>query len=213
MLIGPSTLLIQPTLKTSDITDRHLQDPTMSTPQPPVRNQGSGDSILPWVQQTNPAPPSTSQSPNQLPPEVQQSQQPGSQPRPRQPTLTEVAQTIKPSDFLTFHQAPCSRTGLLTGIGAGAAVGAVRWIMGLPIPRAANWAVGTGALAAMGQYEYCQFRRRQEREKVKRVVEVYAAKQAQEKREKEEAGRRERERIAKEEEERGRRRESWWRVW
>ncbi|KAK4122059.1 cytochrome oxidase biogenesis protein, Cox20 subunit [Parathielavia appendiculata] len=183
----------------------------MSTPQPPARDQGPADSTPPWVQGTNAPPPSTFQFSTQQPPEIQQPQQPGAKPRPRQPTLTEAVQTIKPSDFLTFHQAPCSRTGLLTGIGTGAAVGVMRWIMGLPIPRAANWAVGTGALAAMGQYEYCQFRRRQEREKVKRVVEVYAAKQAREKREKEEAERKERERIAKEEEER--RRTSWWRFW
>lgn len=118
--------------------------------------------------------------------------------------------TIKPSDFLTFHQAPCARTGLLTGIGAGVTVGAMRWIMGLPVPRAANWAVGTGVLGAIGQYEYCQFRRHQEREKVKRVVEVYAAKQ---KKEKEEEERREREKAlarAKEEEDK---RRKWWRFW
>jgi cytochrome c oxidase assembly protein subunit 20 len=90
--------------------------------------------------------------------------------------------------------------------------------MGLPIPRAANWAVGTGALAAIGQYEYCQFQRRQEREKVKRVVEVYGRHQ-QAQRAKEEAERRaareqeEKARLEKEEEERRRKGRSWWRLW
>ncbi|KAK4040814.1 hypothetical protein C8A01DRAFT_15371 [Parachaetomium inaequale] len=181
----------------------------MSTPQSPPGDNGPADPTRPWLQQTD-ASPSTSAS---QPPPPQQPQKPtAGQPRPRQPpTLTDAVQTIKPADFLTFHQAPCSRTGLLTGIGAGAAVGAIRWIMGLPIPRAANWAVGTGVLAAVGQYEYCQLRRQQEREKVKRVVEVYAAKQAREKREKEEEERRVREGEAKRKEEEERRR--GWRFW
>lgn len=91
-------------------------------------------------------------------------------------------------------------------------MGALRWVMGLPIPKAANWAVGTGALAAMGQYEYCQWQRRQEREKMKRVVEVYAAKTARERREKEaeERRKREEERARVEEERRGR---GWWKFW
>ncbi|KAL2135305.1 hypothetical protein VTI74DRAFT_9073 [Chaetomium olivicolor] len=177
----------------------------MSTPTP-TRDQGPADPSRPWVQQTEA--PSQPQPP--LPPQPQPPTQQQQQPQ-RPPTLTEAVQTIKPSDFLTFHQAPCSRTGLLTGIGAGASIGAIRWIMGLPIPKAANWAVGSGALAAIGQYEYCQFRRRQEREKVKRVVEVYAAKQAREKREKEEEERRAREEQKRREEEE--RRKGWWRFW
>ncbi|KAG7294128.1 hypothetical protein NEMBOFW57_004192 [Staphylotrichum longicolle] len=80
--------------------------------------------------------------------------------------------------------------------------------MGLPIPRAANWAVGTGTLAAVLEYEYCQLKRRQEREKVKRVVEVYAAKQVRE-REEEAARRRERERAEQE----AREKKAWWRFW
>ncbi|KAL2151113.1 hypothetical protein VTH82DRAFT_6211 [Thermothelomyces myriococcoides] len=145
----------------------------MSTQQPPSRSHAPADPTRSWIQQTDEAPPSsTSQSPPPVPLPPPNTQTDDQQPRARQPTLAEAVQTIKPSDFLTFHQAPCARTGLLTGIGAGGAVGALRWIMGLPVPRAANWAVGAGVLGAIGQYEYCQFRRRQEREKVKRVVEV-----------------------------------------
>jgi cytochrome c oxidase assembly protein subunit 20 len=84
--------------------------------------------------------------------------------------------------------------------------------MGLPVPRAANWAVGAGALAALGQYEYCQLKRRQEREKVKRVVEVYAAKQVRERREEEERKAREeveRRRVEEEGEKKG----GGWRFW
>ncbi|KAL2260304.1 hypothetical protein VTK26DRAFT_5726 [Humicola hyalothermophila] len=187
----------------------------MSTSDSPSRDQLPADPNRSWAHQPgapNPSqpPPPNPDSQNQ-PQQPPTSQKPGGAPR---PTITDAIQTIKPADFLTFHQAPCARTGLLTGIGAGAAMGALRWVMGLAIPRAANWAVGTGALAAVGQYEYCQFRRRQERDKMKRVVEVYAAKTARERREKEaeERRRREEEEAARRREEEERRRR-WWRFW
>ncbi|KAL2266714.1 hypothetical protein VTJ83DRAFT_6066 [Remersonia thermophila] len=180
----------------------------MSAQEPPSRDATPGSPSSPTTStaqfpaQPTPPPPSSLSSASPPPP-------PRSQPG-QQPTLTEALTSIKPSDFLTIHQAPCVRPGLLTGIGVGAAVGAIRWIMGLPIPRAANWAVGTGLAAAAGRYEYCQFQRRQEREKVRRVVQVYAEKQAKEKREKEERERREREAREKEEAER---RKGWWKFW
>ncbi|KAK4203440.1 hypothetical protein QBC40DRAFT_304383 [Triangularia verruculosa] len=152
---------------------------------------------LPWVQTSSPS----------TPPHP---------PKPKSPTsedlsLSAAVSTIKPADFLTVHQAPCSRTGLLTGIGVGSAVGAVRWLLGLPIPRAANWAVGTGAITAIIQYEYCQAKRRQEKAKVARVVEVYGQRQA-EMRAKEE----EQKRIKLEEEKRLQeesQKKSWWKIW
>lgn len=67
----------------------------------------------------------------------------------------------------------------MTGIGAGAGIGVLRWIMGLPIPKAANWGVGCGIVGAMAQYEYCQWQRRKEKEKMQRVVAVYTKKQAE----------------------------------
>ncbi|KAL2118893.1 hypothetical protein VTJ04DRAFT_5852 [Mycothermus thermophilus] len=194
----------------------------MSTPEPPSRSSAPPDPSRPWLQQTHrdgspslPPSSSTSSSPSSATSVAQfPSSQPSLQPKPgsngRDPTLTEAIATIKPSDFLTFHQAPCVRPGLLTGIGFGATVGALRWIMGLPIPRAANWAVGTGLAAAAGRYEYCQYQRRQEKAKVKRVVQVFAEKQAKERREKEERERLERERKEKEEAER---RKRWWKFW
>ncbi|GAB1317862.1 Cytochrome c oxidase assembly protein COX20, mitochondrial [Madurella fahalii] len=182
---------------------------------PPPRDQEpAADATRTWLQDA----PSQAQTQTQFQSQQQQQQPPAPQP-PQPPhhraTITEAVQSIKPSDFLTVHQAPCSRTGLLTGIGAGAVAGALRWIMGLPVPRAANWAVGTGALAAVAQYEYCQFRRRQEREKVRRVVEVYGRQQAAQraKEEAERKAREEKERARVEEEERQRRSKGWWRFW
>lgn len=50
-----------------------------------------------------------------------------------------------------------------------------------PIPKAANWAVGSGAMVSIIAYEYCQYQRRVERANMKRVVEVVTKKQAEEK--------------------------------
>lgn len=105
------------------------------------------------------------------------------------PSITDVVTTIKPEDFLSVHQTPCAQRGFLTGIGAGMGIGGLRWVLGLPLPRAANWAVGAGVAAAAAQYEYCQYRRRLERENMLRMVKVYTAKQAAEKEKAEAEGR------------------------
>lgn len=46
------------------------------------------------------------------------------------PTLKDGIQSIKPDDFFSVHKIPCARQGLLTGIGAGAVVGAGRFTFG-----------------------------------------------------------------------------------
>lgn len=46
-----------------------------------------------------------------------------------------------------------------------------------PIPKSANWAVGSGIAVSVFAYEYCQYQRRVERGKMKRVVEVVTKKQ------------------------------------
>ncbi|KAJ4414812.1 hypothetical protein N0V82_007727 [Gnomoniopsis sp. IMI 355080] len=97
-------------------------------------------------------------------------------------TVGEAVKTIKPEDLLKVHQAPCTREGLLTGIGSGAATGFLRYIVGASIPKAANWAVGSGLIISIAAYEYCQHQRRVERATMKRVVEVVTKKQAEEKR-------------------------------
>lgn len=138
-----------------------------------------------------------------------QSQQ---QPRQQAASIADAWRSIKAEDFLSVHQAPCSRQGFLTGIGGGAAVGFLRFVLGAPVPRAANWAVGAGMAAAVAQYEFCQYRRRCERDKMKRVVEVYDRKQA-EMRQKEEERRREREEARAAEEARLKAQRRWYKFW
>jgi cytochrome c oxidase assembly protein subunit 20 len=132
----------------------------------------------------------------------------------RQPTISDAWASVKAGDFLSVHQAPCSRDGFLTGIGSGAAVGALRFVLGSGVPKAANWAVGAGVLGAVLQYEYCQASRRRERENMKRVVEVYDKKQAEMRRVEEERIRQRRQKQVEEEEEaRIKAQKSWWKVW
>jgi cytochrome c oxidase assembly protein subunit 20 len=81
-----------------------------------------------------------------------------------------------------------------------------------PIPKAANWAVGTFVLASFANYEFCLYRRRLERTHMKRAVEIIDRKKV----EKEAAAqaKREERRILKEEadkkaEEEAKRKSSW----
>ncbi|KAL1859034.1 hypothetical protein Daus18300_009672 [Diaporthe australafricana] len=99
-------------------------------------------------------------------------------------TVGDAFKTIKGDDLLKVHQAPCSRDGFITGIGSGAAVGFLRYIVG--VPKCANWAVGSGVAISVLAYEYCQYQRRVERANMKRVVEVVSKKQADMKRQEEE---------------------------
>lgn len=115
------------------------------------------------------------QSSSQPSPQTSTSPQP-----PRQAaSVSDAVKSIKASDFLTVYQVPCARQGFLTGIGGGAAVGGLRYILGASIPRAANWAVGAFAVGGIVAFEVCQASRRAEAAKMKRVVEVYDRKQAE----------------------------------
>ena len=52
------------------------------------------------------------------------------QPQSKRDLVWEAAKTIRPSDFLELHKTPCAREGWMTGIGMGAAAGALRFILG-----------------------------------------------------------------------------------
>lgn len=45
-------------------------------------------------------------------------------------SFTEAVKTIRPEDFLTMHQKPCVRDGLLTGMGAGFGAGGLAAVLG-----------------------------------------------------------------------------------
>lgn len=48
-----------------------------------------------------------------------------------------------------------------------------------PIPKAANWAVGTFIFAGIANYEFCLYRRRLEKAHMKRAVEIIDRKKAE----------------------------------
>ncbi|KAI1359792.1 hypothetical protein F5Y08DRAFT_344339 [Xylaria arbuscula] len=134
--------------------------------------------------------------------------QAGRQPR---PTLKEGFESIKSDDFLKVHQIPCAREGLMTGMGAGAVVGAGRYFTGAKAPKAANWAFGAFLLGSIVQFEYCQAQRRMERAAMARVVEVIDRKQAEKKAQAAEAARLKRE--AEEKEKTQQAQKSWYKFW
>ncbi|KAI1371244.1 hypothetical protein F4677DRAFT_436337 [Hypoxylon crocopeplum] len=108
---------------------------------------------------------------------------------PSQPSIKDGFQSIKSDDFLSVHKIPCARQGLMTGIGAGAAVGMGRYFIGGQVPKAANWAFGAFFLGSIIQWEYCRAQRANERAAVARIVEVIDRKQAEKKTQAEEAAR------------------------
>ncbi|OTA98983.1 hypothetical protein M426DRAFT_325538 [Hypoxylon sp. CI-4A] len=106
---------------------------------------------------------------------------PGEQKSPSHPSISEGIQSIKSDDFLNVHKIPCARQGLMTGIGAGAAVGMGRYFIGARVPKAANWAFSAFFLGSIIQWEYCRAQRASERAAMARVVEVIDRKQAEKK--------------------------------
>ncbi|TGO14697.1 hypothetical protein BTUL_0049g00060 [Botrytis tulipae] len=113
------------------------------------------------------------------------------------PTLGAAVKTVRWQDFSQVHMYPCARESFLTGIGGGFAMGGIRAIFGAPIPKAANWAVGTFVFSAFGAYEFCLYRRRLERAHMKRAVEIIDRKKAEKEAQAEER-RKERRRLKEE---------------
>ncbi|KAF8250186.1 hypothetical protein K440DRAFT_597656 [Wilcoxina mikolae CBS 423.85] len=128
---------------------------------------------------TTPSPPITA------PPEIKRYlEPPPDQPannlsREAVPTLKDAAQMITWEDFKKVHLQPCFREANLYGMGAGFAVGGVRFIFGGGVPKSCNWAVGGFVLTSIACYERCQYRRRKEKEGMRRAAEIIEAKRQQ----------------------------------
>ncbi|KAK5939654.1 hypothetical protein PMZ80_008033 [Knufia obscura] len=113
-----------------------------------------------------------------------------------------------------FYQSACARDSLLVGIGAGGAVGGLRFIIrGLNKSYVTtNYAVATFALAATGMHVWCSRRRAEEAKGM--AAAVVGMKMLHEKRAREEAEKKkldeERRRLEEEERIRSKR---WWNPW
>ncbi|KAI4864086.1 hypothetical protein F4820DRAFT_449397 [Hypoxylon rubiginosum] len=132
---------------------------------------------------------------------------------PSQPSITEGIQSIKPDDFLNVHQIPCARQSLLTGIGAGAAVGMGRFVAGGRIPKATNWAFWSFFIGSIAQWEYCRAQRANERAAVARIVQVMDKKQADKKTQVEEVARLKKEQAEEKIKQEAAAKKSWYKFW
>ncbi|OLN96191.1 Cytochrome c oxidase protein 20, mitochondrial [Colletotrichum chlorophyti] len=128
------------------------------------------------------------------------------------PSIGEAVKSIKWEDFLNITQIPCARDGFLTGIASGAGVGGLRYVWrGTPI-KAAHWAVGGFMAGCTVAFEYCQYKRRQERIRMKRTVEVYQETLVEKKRRELEQLKQEHEKKAEEEATKAAQK-SWYKFW
>ncbi|KAI9731420.1 MAG: hypothetical protein M1818_007810 [Claussenomyces sp. TS43310] len=117
--------------------------------------------------------------------------------RPEVPSLNEAIKTVRLGDFRQVYMYPCVRDSLLTGIGGAFAVGGIRGLMGTPVMKACNWAVGTFCFLGIGSYEFCLQKRKLEKANMKRAVEIIDRKKA-EKEAQAQAKREERRRVKEE---------------
>ncbi|KAL8657599.1 MAG: hypothetical protein Q9226_001763 [Calogaya cf. arnoldii] len=103
-----------------------------------------------------------------------------------EPGIVDALKTIKLQDFKEVHKKPCTREGFLTGIGAAFATGGVRVILGAPIFTACSWAVGAFAFGSFAMHEYCQGKRRREKEGIQKVNAALVEKKVKEEMKREE---------------------------
>lgn len=80
-------------------------------------------------------------------------------------------------DLAHIGEIPCARNSLLSGIASGIGIGVIRGINVKPFV-AANWAVGTFVVVAVGTWNVCQASIRSERDKVRVVVEKMSQRRA-----------------------------------
>ncbi|KAI9804135.1 MAG: hypothetical protein M1825_001537 [Sarcosagium campestre] len=129
--------------------------------------------------------------------------------RPKDLSVGEAAKTIQLKDFKTIHQRPCVRDSLLYGICGGFVVGGLRAVLGAPLPRAANWAVGIFVGTSFVTYETCQYQRSRQREGMQKAVEIIDQKKAEKERKLREARAERLEQKESERKERERSRSRW----
>ncbi|ROT37962.1 hypothetical protein SODALDRAFT_324423 [Sodiomyces alkalinus F11] len=140
---------------------------------------------------------------------------PALQPQPHNaevPTIQEAVKSIKTEDFLNVGKVPCARDGYIYGIITGGIVGGVKFMMSAPVPKVANWAVGGTIAGAAASFEWCQYKRRQERINMRRAVEVFQQGQKEKQRKEMEAKKVAQEEAAKREAEAAKQR-SWYTFW
>ncbi|KAI5855290.1 hypothetical protein BZA05DRAFT_391122 [Tricharina praecox] len=95
------------------------------------------------------------------------------------PAVADAVKSISLDDFKKVHTQPCFRDAYLWGMSGGFAVGGLRFIAGGGIPKACNWAVGACLGTSIVTYEYCQYRRRQEKQFIAQASAIMERKRAE----------------------------------
>lgn len=86
------------------------------------------------------------------------------------PKFVDALKTVKLEDFKEVNRIPCARNALLYGMGAGVAMGAIRFLSKRAIPTSTNWAVATFMGVSAISFEACQMERKQKIEKMRLIV-------------------------------------------
>ncbi|CAG8461973.1 5405_t:CDS:2 [Racocetra persica] len=90
--------------------------------------------------------------------------------KPQPSDFAEIMKNLSIDDFKNVGKMACFRGSLLNGIGGGATIGALRYMLKGSILSASNWAVGSFFLISMGSWEYCRRKRRLQHESMLVVV-------------------------------------------
>ncbi|PVV00042.1 hypothetical protein BB559_000177 [Furculomyces boomerangus] len=104
------------------------------------------------------------------------------------PNIVEAIKTQSWNDFKSSPKLPCSREGLMYGIGLGLSTGLLRFVQKGKIRSAGNWAVGGFVGFSIVAREGCLFLKRHQHMKVRDVFEKSAVLEEQKKKKLRESG-------------------------
>lgn len=79
---------------------------------------------------------------------------------------------------------------MLPGIGAGSGIGVLRFVLGASVSTSCIWAVASTNLVGVAGYEWCQRKRRIEKDRIRQAVKVLEQRQREKEAEEEAAARR-----------------------
>lgn len=92
---------------------------------------------------------------------------------PHKSPLQQAASTVSFSDFSKVNEIPCFRKAMMTGGAIAFVAFGVLVSTRSPMKRAMNWAVGGFTIGAIGSWEQCRFKIRQEKKNQQMAREIY----------------------------------------
>lgn len=95
---------------------------------------------------------------------------------PNKPQIQQALSTVSVTDFSRLSDVPCFRRAMLTGGAIAFVAFGVLMSTRSPTKRAMNWAVGGFSIGAVGSWEQCRFKVRQEKKQQQMAREMYRRK-------------------------------------